>query len=159
MLARHSWASGPEAPETCALLISASRASRTSTSARIPERRSQFMSVPPAFQSQAADRPVSTCSTPARPWWTKLELRSGPVHRSARLAQATAPQSPPSVRQGHFGTWPVWQGHRRDGSIVKPGHTRNMALGCSTITPTGYTRPRLSTERRKRRLRFLDEKR
>ena len=104
---------------------------------------------------------LSTCSTPARPWWAKLELRSGPVHRSARLAQATAPQSPPSVRQGHSGTWPVWQGHRRDGSIVtrlKPGHTRNMALGCSTITPTGYARPRLSTERRKRRLRFFGRK-
>ena len=64
-------------------------------------------------------------------------------------------KSDPSPHQGHFGTWPVWQGHRRDGSIVtrlKPGHTRNMALGCSTITPTGYARPRLSTERRKRRL-------
>ena len=49
---------------------------------------------------------LSTCSTPARPWWAKLELRSGPVHRSARLAQATAPQSPPRA------PGPLWKAAR-----------------------------------------------
>ena len=40
------------------------------------------------------------------------------------------------------------------GSVVarlKPGHTRNTALGCSTITHTGYTRRRLCPARRQRR--------
>ena len=34
---------------------------------------------------------------------------------------------------------------------LKPGHTRNMALGCSTTTPTGYARPRPSPGWRRRR--------
>ena len=41
-----------------------------------------------------------------------------------------------------------WQREaRRDGSVVarlKPGHTQNVALGCSTIAPTGYARTRPS---------------
>ena len=69
---------------------------------------------------------LSTCSTPARPWWAKLELLRGPVHMSARLAQATTPQSPPSVRQGHFGKRPVWQNiwECRDSAEARP-HTEH----------------------------------
>ena len=34
---------------------------------------------------------------------------------------------------------------------LEPGHTRSMALGCSTTTPTGYARPRPSPRRCQRR--------
>ena len=43
---------------------------------------------------------LSTCSTPARPWWAKLELLRGPVHMSARLA-GNNPAEPFICGPGH----------------------------------------------------------
>ena len=86
---RPSWASGPAAAEMCALLISTKGIEDINVGTYPGGEVAVHV-----HSSRTSNRKeltvLSTCSSPARPWWAKLELLRGPVHMSARLAQATS---------------------------------------------------------------------